>query len=61
MTAAEAVAYAMHHCFERESVVAERELVRVALLYGLGSVTADQVRRRAAAARACSPAKRTAA
>ncbi len=44
VTAAEALAYAVHHCFERESVVAERELVRVALLYGLGSVSADQVR-----------------
>ena len=36
VTAAEAVAYAIHHCFERESVVAERELVRVALLLWAG-------------------------
>jgi conjugative relaxase-like TrwC/TraI family protein len=44
VTPAEAVGYAIHHCFERESVVSERELVRVALLHGLGSLTADQVR-----------------
>lgn len=44
VTAKEAAFYAIHHCFEREAVVAERELVRVALLHGLGDVTADQVR-----------------
>ena len=44
ITAEEAVAHAVRHCFERESVVAERELVRVALLYGLGQVTAEAVR-----------------
>ena len=44
ITAEEAVAHAVRHCFERESVVAERELVRVALLYGLGQVTAEEVR-----------------
>jgi conjugative relaxase-like TrwC/TraI family protein len=44
VTAAQAVAYAIHHCFERESVVSERELVRVALLYGLGSLAADEIR-----------------
>ena len=38
------MAHAVRHCFERESVVAERELVRVALLYGLGQVTAEEVR-----------------
>ena len=38
-----AVAYAVHHCFEQESVVPERELKRVALLYGLGSVTPEAV------------------
>lgn len=44
ITAREAVRYAVAHCFEREAVIAERELVRVALLFGLGDVTADQVR-----------------
>jgi conjugative relaxase-like TrwC/TraI family protein len=44
VTPAEAVRYAVHHCFERESLISERELVRVALLYGLGHVSADQVR-----------------
>lgn len=44
MTAKEAVAYAVAHAFEREAVVDERELVRVALLYGLGDVSASQVR-----------------
>jgi conjugative relaxase-like TrwC/TraI family protein len=44
VTAAEAVAYAVHHCFEREAVIPERELVRVALLYGLGDASAGQVR-----------------
>lgn len=44
VTPAEAVRYAVHHCFERESLVSERELVRVALLYGLGHVSADEIR-----------------
>jgi conjugative relaxase-like TrwC/TraI family protein len=44
VTPSQAAAFAVGHCFEREAVVAERELVRVALLYGLGGVTADQVR-----------------
>jgi conjugative relaxase-like TrwC/TraI family protein len=44
VSAGEAVAYAREHCFYREAVVSEKELVRVALLYGLGDVTADQVR-----------------
>ena len=37
------MAYAIHHCFERESVVPERELKRVALHYGMGCVTPEQV------------------
>ncbi|WP_337173561.1 MobF family relaxase [Paludisphaera sp.] len=45
IAASEAVAYAVHHCFEKASVVPERELKRVALLYGLGDVTADEVAR----------------
>jgi conjugative relaxase-like TrwC/TraI family protein len=43
IAASEAVAYAVHHCFEKASVAPERELKRVALLYGLGDVTADEV------------------
>ena len=43
VTASDAVAYAIRHCFERESVVPERELKRVALLHGLGSLTPEQV------------------
>ena len=43
VTAAQAVAYARHHCFERESCLPERELKRVALLYGLGSVTPEEI------------------
>lgn len=43
VTAEQAVAHAVQHCFERESVVAEREIKRVALLYGLGSLTPERV------------------
>ena len=43
VSASDAVAYAIRHCFERESVVPERELKRVALLHGLGSLTPEQV------------------
>ncbi len=43
VTAAEAVAHAIGHCFERESVVPERELKRVALHYGIGCLTPEQV------------------
>lgn len=43
VTAAEAVAYALHHCLERESCLPERELKREALLYGLGHVTPQQI------------------
>ncbi len=45
VTAAEAVAFAIAHCTEKESAVPERELKRVALLHGLGSVTPGQVAR----------------
>jgi conjugative relaxase-like TrwC/TraI family protein len=40
---AEAVWFAIEHCSEKLSVLPERELKRVALLHGLGSVTADQI------------------
>jgi conjugative relaxase-like TrwC/TraI family protein len=43
VTAAEAVAYAIADLSEKLSVFPERELKRVALLFGLGSVTPDQV------------------
>jgi conjugative relaxase-like TrwC/TraI family protein len=43
VTAADAAGYAIAHCFERESCLPERELQRVALYYGLGDVTPDQI------------------
>ena len=43
VTPAEAVAYALEHLSEKLSVFPEREVKRVALFYGLGSVTPDQV------------------
>jgi hypothetical protein len=43
VTPTEAVAFAIKHCSEQESVMPERELKRVALLRGLGSVTPGQV------------------
>jgi conjugative relaxase-like TrwC/TraI family protein len=43
VTVAQAVTHAVAHCFERESVVPEREIRRVALLYGLGHVTPEQL------------------
>jgi conjugative relaxase-like TrwC/TraI family protein len=43
VTAQEAVAWAIAHISEKLSVFPERELKRVALLYGLGSITPEQV------------------
>jgi conjugative relaxase-like TrwC/TraI family protein len=43
VTAAEAVAWAIAHVSDKLSVMPERELKRVALLYGLGSLTSEQV------------------
>ena len=43
ITPGEAVAFAITHLSERLSVFYERELVRVALLHGLGDVTPEQV------------------
>jgi conjugative relaxase-like TrwC/TraI family protein len=43
VTASEAVAWAIAHVSEKLSVFPEREIKRVALLHGLGSVTPDQV------------------
>jgi hypothetical protein len=44
VTASEAVAFAVGHCFYREAVISEKQLVATALLYGLGDVSAGQVR-----------------
>lgn len=43
VSAAECVAFAVAHCSERESVVPERELKRVAMMHGLGSVTPEMI------------------
>jgi conjugative relaxase-like TrwC/TraI family protein len=43
VTAQEAVAYALAHISEKLSVFPERELKRVALLFGLGNITPEQV------------------
>ncbi len=43
VTPGQAAAFAIAHCSEQLSVVPERELKRVALMHGLGSVTPDQV------------------
>jgi conjugative relaxase-like TrwC/TraI family protein len=43
VTPAEAMAYAIAHVSEKLSVFPERELKRVALFYGLGSVTPEQI------------------
>jgi hypothetical protein len=43
VSAAEAVSFAIAHCSEEKSVVPERELMRVALLHGLGSVSVADV------------------
>lgn len=45
LQAKDAVAMAMKHCFERQSVVPEREIVRAALRSSYGSVTLDQIER----------------
>jgi conjugative relaxase-like TrwC/TraI family protein len=43
VTASEAVGFALAHLSEKHSVFPERELMRVALLHGLGHVTPEQV------------------
>ncbi|MFM7315390.1 MAG: MobF family relaxase, partial [bacterium] len=45
ITPVEAVQFAIHHCFERKAVVPERELIRTALYYGIGSLSAEEVAR----------------
>jgi conjugative relaxase-like TrwC/TraI family protein len=44
ISAREAVSFALKHLSERQSVFPERELVRVALLHGLGSVSVEAIR-----------------
>jgi conjugative relaxase-like TrwC/TraI family protein len=44
VTEKEAVGYAVEHGFERASVLPERELLRDALKYGIGSVSPEKVR-----------------
>ncbi|MFO0807547.1 MAG: MobF family relaxase [Gemmataceae bacterium] len=41
---AEAASFAVAHCFEKESVVAEKQLLTQALRHGLGAVSVDGVR-----------------
>ena len=43
LTALDATAFAIAHCSEKLSVIPQRELKRVALLHGIGSVTDRQV------------------
>jgi conjugative relaxase-like TrwC/TraI family protein len=45
ITAKQAADHAIEHCFERASVVREKQLIAEALMHGVGSVTADAVRR----------------
>jgi conjugative relaxase-like TrwC/TraI family protein len=45
VTAREAADFAVEHCFEQYSVVPERELLRVALLHGMGCVSEEQILR----------------
>ena len=45
VAAMDAVAFAIAHCSEKLSVIPERELKRMALLYGLGSLTPEMIDR----------------
>ena len=40
-----AMDYAMQHCYERASIVTDKELLRNALRYGIGDVTVEQTKR----------------
>ena len=46
VTADQALDYAIRHCMARDSAVTERQLVSTALRYGVGAVTAEEVRER---------------
>ena len=43
MNAVQGMDYALSHCFERESVVTEKELLKHALIEGVGTATVEQV------------------
>jgi conjugative relaxase-like TrwC/TraI family protein len=43
MNAVQGMDYALAHCFERESVVTEKELLKHALIEGVGTATVEQV------------------
>ena len=47
VTARASLDYAADHCFERASVVSEKQLMAAALRHGVGSVSVDQVKREA--------------
>ena len=40
-----AMDFAVSHCYERASIVTDKELLRQALRYGVGDVTVEQVKR----------------
>src|SRR2546422_3382774 len=40
-----AMDYAIHHCYERASIVTDKELLRQALRHGVGDVSIEQVKR----------------
>lgn len=44
ITPEQALAHATEHCFERASVVREKQLLAEALMHGVGSVSVDEVR-----------------
>jgi conjugative relaxase-like TrwC/TraI family protein len=44
LQAGEAMDYALSHCFERASVVTEKELLKTALIHSVGNATVGQIR-----------------
>jgi CBS-domain-containing membrane protein len=50
ITAKQAVDHAIEHCFERVSVVREKQLLAEAMMHGVGSVAVDAVQRELQAA-----------
>ena len=45
ISAMKAMDYAMQHCYERASIVTDKELLRHALRYGMGDVSVEQTKR----------------
>jgi conjugative relaxase-like TrwC/TraI family protein len=45
VSAMKAMDYAMQHCYERASIVTDKELLRHALRYGMGDVSVEQIKR----------------